>query len=410
MPDPAPGDHPPAAPDPAPAAPDPTSPAAPGPVSAAPGPTSPAAPGSSPAAPEPTPAAHQPRPAAPEPSPQPAAGYPPLPPGFPPPPGYAHAPGYPPSPGYPPPPGFPPPPGYAHAPGYPPPPGFPPPPGYPPGYPAPPGYPTGFAPPPAPPRKKKADVAVITVVVIAVLFVCGLGVATMSSVVSKSMRSGTTPDVRWTEICADPQNPEPFCAGATDPAEEPEPEPVNEDGYETALPTAGHPARPELAYAYVDRYQRLISSTAEPAAMRRRVADLHKGGFGSDRLIALRSKVRECDAVSDGGSWGVDLRPADTRVVSSGKGSVKIKMRLVERVPVCVTGARAGTAEQTQGTTDLELSFVTGKASDGRAVWLLSKLRATPVRPDPLSKAVPGSLGDDVARTDRTTIFTAVAS
>lgn len=240
----------------------------------------------------------------------------------------------------------------------------------------------------------------IVLVVVSVLALCGFGGVAASSMIVSAKRPQQTPEGMIDGLCAQPGRDAAFddlC-----PAGEPAGAVAEADGGAPVdLPVETLSTDTRLATAYLDRYQRLLTSE-KPGV---RVREIHLGGRASQGIIALNDKVHECDALSD-----VEIRPGKTRTIESNDEHSLLAVRVVEVAPSCVTGTKAAPGAVVQGTTDLELDFVSAQTTDGRNVWLLTEMHARPVTPDPLRSAPAGEPGDTAVRADAKTLFSPVAT
>lgn len=257
---------------------------------------------------------------------------------------------------------------------------------------------SNLGPAPAAAEKSGFSVGGIVVVVVGVLAVCGFGGIAASSMVSTALDPRPAPDGMIEQLCGEPGRD----AGVDDlcPAPEAGAE-AEEPAAQADLPVATLPPGPELANAYLDRYQHLLTSE-RPAT---RIEAVHQDSFAGDRVTALNRKVHECDALT-----GITITPGQVRTVETNAKHTVLSVRVVERAPSCVTGAKAAPGAVVQGTTDLKLTFVKAMMSDSRNVWQLTELHATPVQPDPLSSAPADQLGNAVVRADDKTLFAPAAT
>ncbi|GLY95231.1 hypothetical protein Acsp02_24860 [Actinoplanes sp. NBRC 103695] len=235
---------------------------------------------------------------------------------------------------------------------------------------------------------------------VSILALCGFGGVAVSSMIVSAKEPQQAPQGMVDALCAQPGSDAEFddLCPSIEPAG---PVAQTDGGAPVDLPRETLSTDTELAAAYLDRYQRLLTSE-KPGI---RVGEIHLGGRASQGIIALNDKVHECDALTD-----VEIRPGKTSMIESNETHSLLAVRVVEVAPACVTGTKAAPGALVQGTTDLELDFVPVGRADGRSVWLLTEMHARPVRPDPLRSASPGKQGDAVVRTDARTLFSPAAS
>ncbi|MFG1603407.1 hypothetical protein [Actinoplanes sp. NPDC049265] len=283
-----------------------------------------------------------------------------------------------------------------------------------------PDHPASSPPPPAVsigPRAPEAakngfSVGGIIVVVVGILAVLGFGGIAASSMISTVARDQPqAPPGLLDRLCAEPDGdlcPEnqagadesdgsDVSGGGEAPGVAAVPSPPAATGPAADLPVDTLKPGPDLSIAYLDRYQRLLTSE-KPGI---RVGEIHLGGRAAAGIIALNQKVHDCQAVN-----GVQLRHQKSRIIESNDKHTLIAVRVVEVAPSCVTGTEAPVGALVRGTTDVELDFVPAWTTKGIWAWLLTDLHAVPVRPDPLRSTT--RPGDPVVRTDAASLFDAV--
>ncbi|XTZ14715.1 hypothetical protein ACQSSU_25085 [Micromonospora echinospora] len=165
---------------------------------------------------------------------------------------------------------------------------------------------------------------------------------------------------------------------------------------------------PVLVDAYLDRLFILLGAQVPGGDVGPYLSALHRDDDHAAALRAANRAVRSCQAVLPtgpptpapdvsglpAGFWDdpqhIEVRPQRSTVRVSGApgGATVIDVRVVETTPSCLTR----TPEEVPvpryiGTTALSLSFSPGVGPSGQRVWLLDRIDACPVRPDPLASA-----------------------
>ncbi|RKR91213.1 hypothetical protein BDK92_5606 [Micromonospora pisi] len=161
---------------------------------------------------------------------------------------------------------------------------------------------------------------------------------------------------------------------------------------------------PELLDAYLDRLFTLLEARI-PSDVTPYLQALHRDGVYSTALNELHRNARRCDVLLPTGTpppaapsptgnfWDdwqrieVAPQPRSIRATEEPDGHVVIMARVVDTTPACLTQPTLESAPPPRyvGTTALTLSFSTGTGPSGERVWLLDRLDACPVRPDPLA-------------------------
>jgi len=151
-------------------------------------------------------------------------------------------------------------------------------------------------------------------------------------------------------------------------------------------------AGPDLVDAYVDRLLLLLTSEVPGNDVGPFLGALHRDGRYTEALSDLRHRVRGCQATTPSatpaGLWDdpsrIEVVP-DRATVRVTAGPT-ISAQVVDTLPSCVTrDPGEAPVPVFTGTTALTLAFSTGTGPAGEPVWLLDRLRACPVRPDPLA-------------------------
>ncbi|MEV4760117.1 hypothetical protein AB0J86_34155 [Micromonospora sp. NPDC049559] len=191
----------------------------------------------------------------------------------------------------------------------------------------------------------------------------------------------------------------------------------NGQRYLLTIPTDEVPPGPALVGAYLDRLFLLLGGEFPGGNVTPYVGALHRDDRYAAALGELNRHARNCAVfpstgavpTADGpsaavpasasagpgasaGFWDdwqrveVTPQPASLRVKTAPDGSTVVRVRVVETTPACLTRPPGGTeVPRYTGTTALTLSFGVGTDPGGRRVWLLDRLNACPVRPDPLA-------------------------
>ncbi|MDW5322561.1 hypothetical protein [Plantactinospora sp. KLBMP9567] len=161
---------------------------------------------------------------------------------------------------------------------------------------------------------------------------------------------------------------------------------------------------PELLDAYLDRLFTLLDARI-PNDVTPYLDALHRDDAYSTALDELHRNARRCDVLLPTGTpaptasrptgnfWDdwqrieVAQQPGSVRATEDPDGHVVVTARVVDASPACLTrpGLEPSPPPRYVGTTALTLSFSTGTGPSGERVWLLDRLDACPVRPDPLA-------------------------
>ncbi|MGC4790578.1 hypothetical protein ACLQ22_22440 [Micromonospora sp. DT178] len=167
---------------------------------------------------------------------------------------------------------------------------------------------------------------------------------------------------------------------------------------------------PALVDAYLDRLFVLLGAQVPGGDVGPYLSALHRDDDHAAALRAANRAVRSCRAVlptgpttptpspsasgPPAGFWDdsqrIEVRPQRSTVrVSAAPGGVTvIDVRVVETTPSCLTRPPEEVpVPRYIGTTALSLSFSTGTGPSGQRVWLLDRIDACPVHPDPLASA-----------------------
>ncbi|MGI5150376.1 hypothetical protein ACQEVC_29165 [Plantactinospora sp. CA-294935] len=161
---------------------------------------------------------------------------------------------------------------------------------------------------------------------------------------------------------------------------------------------------PELLDAYLDRLFTLLDARI-PSDVTPYLHALHRDDAYSTALNELHRNARRCQVLLPTGTpppaaprptgnfWDdwqrieVAPQPRSVRATEEPDGHVVVTARVVDTTPACLTQPTLESAPPPRyvGTTALTLSFSTGTGPSGERVWLLDRLDACPVRPDPLA-------------------------
>ncbi|MFG1916622.1 hypothetical protein [Micromonospora sp. NPDC048898] len=165
---------------------------------------------------------------------------------------------------------------------------------------------------------------------------------------------------------------------------------------------------PALVDAYLARLFILLGAQVPGGDVGPYLSALHRDDGHAAALRAANRAIRSCQAVLPtnpptpapnvsglpAGFWDdpqhIEVRPQRSTVRVSGApgGGTVIDVRVVETTPSCLTRAPEELpVPRYIGTTALSLSFSPGTGPSGQRVWLLDRINACPVRPDPLASA-----------------------
>ncbi|MEH1016974.1 hypothetical protein V6U90_28235 [Micromonospora sp. CPCC 206060] len=165
---------------------------------------------------------------------------------------------------------------------------------------------------------------------------------------------------------------------------------------------------PALIDAYLDRLFVLLGAQVPGGDVGPYLSALHRNDDHTAALRAANRAVRSCRAVlptdpptptpaasgPPAGFWDdpqrIEVRPQRSTVRVSGApgGVTVIDVRVVETTPSCLTRPPEEVpVPRYIGTTALSLSFSPGTGPSGQRVWLLDRIDACPVHPDPLASA-----------------------
>ncbi|MEU4569904.1 hypothetical protein [Micromonospora sp. NPDC023956] len=165
---------------------------------------------------------------------------------------------------------------------------------------------------------------------------------------------------------------------------------------------------PALVDAYLDRLFVLLGAQLPGGDVGPYLSALHRDDDHAAALRTANRAVRSCQAVLPtdpptptpeasglpAGFWDdpqrIEVRPQRSTVRVSGApgGVTVIDVRLVEATPSCLTRPPEEVpVPRYIGTTALSLSFSLGTGPSGQQVWLVDRIDACPVHPDPLASA-----------------------
>ncbi|BCL12526.1 hypothetical protein [Micromonospora sagamiensis] len=165
---------------------------------------------------------------------------------------------------------------------------------------------------------------------------------------------------------------------------------------------------PALVDAYLNRLFVLLGAQVPGGDVGPYLTALHRDDDHAAALRAANRAVRSCRAVlptgpptpapdasgPPAGFWDdpqhIEVRPqrSTVRVNGAPGGATVIDVRVVETTPSCLTRPPEEVpVPRYIGTTALNLSFSPGTGPNGQQVWLLDRINACPVHPDPLASA-----------------------